>query len=713
MIENTKYSFSKKNSFDFINIILVVKKQINFQHSFFLIYIFLLFFPDNSGSLIPSLPIDNINEFIILIISIYAGLKVIKQRKIFLYSIFSIFIIKVILLTQTTNLWELCYQDNIAPRAPEEIIQTRDYEFSCEKNYQFNTHEKTTYVKEVNFVSNPEIEWLGANASNFHLGFFNSKKFNHRGEGNLDRKWLPFELKLSKKISPDTNSINVVFLGDVEIYKNKERIYKARNYIANEKITLPDIQGAEIDIYYKFDKESPIKIIDERRIGYPADRYASIQIFDTDMNLLESKKTNITKFSELLFIIILLLNLLYNYRENLYSKKIKRYLKNRKMFISFALLLFYLTQNHDLISLFPIFGIIDPFTIFIYLSVFLFFYIYDLNPAEIFILSAFTTFLLLDIDFKILDQYIRPGGSDSLTYEYFSRLVLEGNFLEGGEGVYTYSPGARYFLFFLHIAFGERLKYIFILLNSLAAFLSIVNKKFEVDQKNVFAYIAFIYLTSNAINRIFMYGMSEIFSLILIMFYLKSEKLKNNYPLVSGIILGLAMFNRVNLVLGIIALVMFSRNKKTYFGFSLFALVPLIHNLYYGKKFLILTDDWNYQGEVLGESFNLNDFVLNIYLNIIRNFDFVVMNPFSENIFNRTGRLLPLVFFISILLFLFYVAKNRKDIVWSKYSLEILPIVLIIAPFAIYDPRFFYPRFLIVPHVMFLIYCQNLKNEFN
>ena len=689
-----------------------MKKQINFQHIFFLLYIFLLLFPENSGSLIPSLPIDNFYEFIILVTSIYAGLKIIKQRKIFLYSIISIFIIKVILLTQTTNLWELCYQDNITPRAPEEISQTRDYDFSCEKNYQFNTLEKTTYVKEVNFVSSPEIEWLGANASNFHLGFFNSKKFNHRGEGNLDRKWLPFELKLSKKISPETNSISVVFLGDVEIYKNKERIYNAQNYIANEKITLTDIQGAEIDIYYKFYKDNPIRIIDEREIEYPADRYASIQIFDTDMNILKSEKTSLTKFSELLFIIILL-NLLYNYRENLYSKKITRYLKNRKMFISFALLLFYLTQNHDLISLFPLFGIIDSFTIFIYLSVFLFFYIYNLNPAEVFILSALTTFLLLDIDFKILDQYIRPGGSDSLTYEYFSRLVLEGNFLEGGEGVYTYSPGARYFLFFLHIAFGERLKYIFILLNSLAAFLSIVNKKFEVDQKNVFAYIAFIYLTSNAINRIFMYGMSEIFSLILIMFYLKSEKLKNNYPLVSGIILGLAMFNRVNLVLGIIALVILSKNKKTYFGFSLFALVPSIHNLYYGKKFLILTDDWNYQGEVLGESFNFNDFVINIYLNILRNFDFVIMNPFSENIFIRTGRILPLVFFISILLFLFYVVKNRKDIVWGKYLIELLPIILIIAPFAIYDPRFFYPRFLIIPHLMFLIYGQNLKNEFN
>ena len=140
--ENTKNSFSKKNGFDFINIILVVKKQINFQHILFLLYILLLLFPENSGSLIPSLPIDNLYEFIILIISIYAGLKIIKQRKNFLYYVFAIFIIKLILLTQATNLWELCYQDNIAPRAPEEIIQTRDYDFSCEKNYQLNTLKK-------------------------------------------------------------------------------------------------------------------------------------------------------------------------------------------------------------------------------------------------------------------------------------------------------------------------------------------------------------------------------------------------------------------------------------------------------------------------------------------------------------------------------------------------------------------------------------------
>ena len=148
-----------------------MKKEINFQHILFFLYIFLLLFPENSGSLIPSLPIDNFYEIIVLIISIYAGFKIIKQRKIFLYSIFVIFIIKLIFLLQPSNLWELCYQDNIAPRAPEEINQTRDYDFSCEKIYQFNTLENTTLVKEINFVSDPESEWLGANASNFHLGF--------------------------------------------------------------------------------------------------------------------------------------------------------------------------------------------------------------------------------------------------------------------------------------------------------------------------------------------------------------------------------------------------------------------------------------------------------------------------------------------------------------------------------------------------------------
>ena len=60
------------------------------------------------------------------------------------------------------------------------------------------------------------------------------------------------------------------------------------------------------------------------------------------------------------------------------------------------------------------------------------------------------TYILLDFEFKFVDLYIRPGGSDALTYEHFSRLILEGSFFKGGENIFTYSPGARYIIYFLH-----------------------------------------------------------------------------------------------------------------------------------------------------------------------------------------------------------------------------------------------------------------------
>ena len=139
-------------------------------------------------------------------------------------------IVKIPLFLQPTNLWKLCYQDDIAPRAPEEIIQTRDYKFSCEKNYQYNTLGYSTLSKEINFYSNPEYEWLGANNSSFDLSFFNSKKFNHRGDNNLNRKWLPFEVTVSKTMDSETTDLYIEFLGDIEVYKNKKIAYKGQSY---------------------------------------------------------------------------------------------------------------------------------------------------------------------------------------------------------------------------------------------------------------------------------------------------------------------------------------------------------------------------------------------------------------------------------------------------------------------------------------------------
>ena len=109
----------------------------------------------------------------------------------------------------------------------------------------------------------------------------------------------------------------------------------------------------------------------------------------------------------------------------------------------------------------------------------------DLKPFEMFLVGLPVTFLLMDLDYKLYNEYIRPGGSDSLTYEYFSRLIHEGSFLQGGEDVYTYSPAARYFIYFSHIIFGEKLKYLFIALNALVAYLSILDNKFKFDRNDI------------------------------------------------------------------------------------------------------------------------------------------------------------------------------------------------------------------------------------
>ena len=51
----------------------------------------------------------------------------------------------------------------------------------------------------------------------------------------------------------------------------------------------------------------------------------------------------------------------------------------------------------------------------------------------------------------------------------------------------------------------------------------------------------------------------------------------------------------------VIALV--TKNRKTILSFLFVTALPFFHNLFYGGKFTIFTEDWNYQGDVLGENF--------------------------------------------------------------------------------------------------------------
>ena len=283
-----------------------MKKLIESDYFLIPLIIFVLIIPENSGSIIPSIPINNFLNFVYyhLHYLFVLNLKIIKSISIF--SVFN-FYFKIILITQPSNMWKLCYQDDIADRFYEEIGQTVD-KFACEKLYFFNVGSYSSLENNINFFSDPDFEWLGANGSSFDLGFFNNKKFNFKSNESLDRKWLPFELEISKNFKNENNSMRIIYVGDIEIYKNSEIIYQGKSYLNEKRIELNNVGNSNIQINFKFEKSegNEVRIKAEYPRNYPPDKYGKIQILDSSNNLLNAEKSIITVYSELIFILLIL-----------------------------------------------------------------------------------------------------------------------------------------------------------------------------------------------------------------------------------------------------------------------------------------------------------------------------------------------------------------------------------------------------------------------
>ena len=374
-----------------------MKKVIESQKYLFLFLLLLiLLIPENSGSLIPSLPVDNLLEGVLTILFLYALSKTENKNKLIILLLLCF--VKAALLLQPTNQWSLCYQDDIAPRAPEEIGQTEDNKFICEKSYRLNTQGNSSYASKIDFQSVNSYEWLGANASSFDLGFFNSKKFNHRGEGNFDRKWLPFELSLFNKFDDQVNTLSFFYLGELEIYKNNRIVYTGKNYQLTEQAKINNLENSEILVLYKFDKDKQVRIKDSQQINYPPDRYAMLKAFDENMDIHTVKKQNVVKILEFLFFALLTFATKKHFNKNIFSSVVQ-YLNKQKFLLGYVLLLFSIIQINPLEALFPPYGIFDTFRLFIYSSLFLILYKLDLQPIEIFLFVLIATYILFDFEF--------------------------------------------------------------------------------------------------------------------------------------------------------------------------------------------------------------------------------------------------------------------------------------------------------------------------
>ena len=134
---------------------------------------------------------------------------------------------------------------------------------------------------------------------------------------------------------------------------------------------------------------------------------------------------------------------------------------------------------------------------------------------------------LINEPWNILDFNIKPSGTDILTYENQARLILEGDGLRGGADVFWYSPGYRYFLFLIHVVFGDSwgVAWKFILSCSILL-IGNLNKKLKITS----AMVAFFLVFTN-VQNLYLFGMSETVSILFLLLSLNTSENKYLPPL--------------------------------------------------------------------------------------------------------------------------------------------------------------------------------------
>lgn len=240
----------------------------------------------------------------------------------------------------------------------------------------------------------------------------------------------------------------------------------------------------------------------------------------------------------------------------------------------------------------------------------------------IYSISAFSTILLTlvrDTNLFFGLRYYR-GGADGLLHYSYGKDILENLlnknfylFFQGGENIFYFMPGLRYFSSFNNLLFGETsygylISCTFIPLLIFKIFEIIINKKIA-----FYLFISFIFLPIfenmgfGYFNYVWQYARHHaetlailflLYAFYLIIIYNKNNNI-NCASLLIGILLSLSVFLRPNffptsiIFLFLIIYLLFKNDKKikifsSISGYSLI-LICLIHNYYFGNSIVFFT----------------------------------------------------------------------------------------------------------------------------
>ena len=655
-----------------------------------IIFFLILLFPTSNSTILNGLPFDNLPElFFILVSTLLLNYILSKNgKKRITRSITILGFIKLILFFLPSQSIDLCYSDELVPRTTQ--FEYIDIDRICE--HTFSTVNKnisdSVYVLDFSYLDN-DLTHRGANNSKFNLSFHNMSKFNYHIPGSPNREWLPFQLKFSFTPNEDSKVIRFEYLGDVFINNLELNSYEIIN-VYDLKID----KNSEIDIIYNFSPDPLVLNFEDPYKNSLIKNYAFLKIYessDGEVFSLINKKSPVKTFIAYGGILLFFMTLI---TKEVFFEFFNFFKSNLKSLFLIVILIFNLFFQFSK-NIFPTLGFFNLETLFL-LIIFSYLIVVNKNSKTLcFVNLCLLNLLLADKELINIDSYIRQGGSDALTYESQSRLLLIYNFFQGGENIYHYSPGMRYILMLSHIIFGDRYQNIFIFVISLTIFMGIqmILEKTKKGAKFQFVYLFLFltYLTSNAVQRIFYYGMSESFGLLTLLTGLYFIKVYNK-KILYVLFVSISVVIRPVFILGVLVLNFKKRlSTNELVLFFMVVLLPAIHNVFYGQSLVLFT-------KTISSSLNIFDQNRSLMGTLIDNLLYILMYPMNSDIQSRVGRLIPYIIFLVFIGYLIIIIFNR-----SKALTDTAIVFSFALPFLIYSPVHFYPRFILVFHTLLLL----------
>ena len=698
-------------------------------------------------------PFNNKIEVILFLTSlfcIFSGNKKIRKKTVFIF-IFLSFISISLSFLNSQNSFEACYKTDQTPTS--NFMMSFNITDNCQFSYEepFNK-EKTRSDFLLNFNSNPKNA-RGIDLTNWDLYFFNQTGFNfydkkyYGGQNDLDikmhwvsknnnfervsynylkqndalnlfdygftnivfpiepsRTWLSFGVNWKSKSNAQEQDVLINYVGEVELKINNKTIKLPNSYkeLASSKIKLPENSSVVINYFYRYNAGIN---------SYPNIPYASFSITDINGQSLNPLKTNfesILEFINLIIVFIIFLNAILIVER-----------KSNNLLINFSLLLIIFFFYEKIPS-----SLTDYIEIsLIGVVAYLIFYkkIHDIRSFDGVILSiSLLSIKNLDIYNNVLYSF---GGSDPLNYESWSQQIIHFASLQGGENIFLYQPGYRYLLSIIHLILGDShvaislmARFIFvILLLQLFINLSKITKIHNVFL-SLNLLILYIFFSTYSSKLNLYSSLSEWPTWLIglgIAIYIFKDNLSFNDTIYISILIGLCFLLRENQLPGllILSIIFFIKNKEKikYISASIgvlgfFFLLPFLHNLIYGNKFVLNQDVF-----ISGYYYlSPRDLFLNfsdVQGQLIFQLNFLISNPLYEDVAIMAGQVLPLIVIFIILQWSFVAIRSIFDgskNSFNKFLFIVLPLSFLILHI-FYQVHTYFPRHIMQGYLFMVI----------